>query len=103
LQKIQQDYKNKGLQVVMVNIDVERFRVAPFLKKNPATAMVLLTDGKVDGTYDVRGIPLNLILDRKGMIRSRKAGFSGEDRMRGLLDTVLSEGEQGSASAVQPK
>ena len=81
----------------MVNIDAERFRVVPFLKKNPATAMVLLTDGKVDGTYDVRGIPLNLVLDRKGMIRSRKTGFSGEAQMRGLLDTLLSEGE-GSGS-----
>jgi hypothetical protein len=82
----------------MVNIDAERFRVAPFLKKNPATAMVLLTDGKVDGIYDVRGIPLNLILDRKGMIRSRKAGFSGETQMRGLLDTLLTESEQGSGN-----
>jgi hypothetical protein len=98
LQKIQQDYKDKGLQVVMVNIDVERFRVGPFLKKNPATAMVLLTDGKVDGTYDVRVIPLNLILDRKGMIRARKDGFPGEGQMRGLLDTLLSASEQGSAS-----
>ena len=82
----------------MVNIDAERFRITPFLKKNPATAMVLLTDGKVDGTYEVRGIPLNLILDRKGMIRSRKTGFPGETQMRGLLDTLLSEGEQGSGS-----
>ena len=98
MQKVQADYKDKGVQVVMVNIDAERFRVAPFLKKNPATAMVLLTDGKVDDTYEVRGIPLNLILDRRGMIRSRKTGFSGEDQMRGLIDTLLSEGEQGASS-----
>jgi len=97
LQKIQADYKDKGVQVVMVNIDEERFRLSAFLKKNPVIAMVLLTDGKVDSTYDVRGIPLNLVLDRKGMIRSRKSGFSGEAQMRGLLDSLLSEGEQKSA------
>jgi len=91
LQKIQADYKNKGVQVVMVNIDAERFRVAPFLKKNPTTAVVLLTDGEVDVTYDVRGVPLNLILDRKGMIRARKSGFPGEDQIRGLLDGLLIE------------
>jgi hypothetical protein len=75
----------------MVNIDAERFRVAPFLKKNPATAMVLLTDGRVDGIYKVNGIPLNLFLDRSGMIRLRKGGFWGEAQMRGLLDTLLTE------------
>jgi hypothetical protein len=91
LQKIQDDYRDKGVQVVMINIDAERFRVAPFLKKNPATAMVLLTDGIVEGTYKVTGIPLNLFLDRRGMIRSRKGGFSGEAQMRGLLDTLLNE------------
>jgi hypothetical protein len=97
LQKLQADYSDKGVQVVMVNIDAERFRVAPFLKKNPGTAMVLLTDGKVDDTYNVVGVPLNLILDRKGMIRARKTGFPGEDQIRGLLDSLLAEGEQGSA------
>ena len=83
--------KDKDVQVVMVNIDAERFRVAPFLKKNPATAMVLLTDGRVDGIYKVNGIPLNLFLDRSGMIRLRKGGFWGEAQMRGLLDTLLTE------------
>jgi hypothetical protein len=97
LQKLQADYSDKGVQVVMVNIDAERFRIAPFLKKNPATAMVLLSDGKVDAAYDVTGIPLNLILDRKGMIRARKTGFPGEDQIRGLLDGLLTEGEQGTA------
>jgi len=75
----------------MVNIDAERFKVAPFLKKNPASALVLLTDGSVEGTYKVNGIPLNLFLDRRGMIRSRKDGFSGEAEVRGLLDTLLGE------------
>ena len=98
MQEIQADYKDKGVQVVMVNIDTERFRVAPFLKKNPATAIVLLSDGNVDDTYKVQGIPLNLVLDRKGQIRLRKTGFSGEARMRGLLDTLLGEPEQAGAT-----
>jgi len=82
----------------MVNIDNERFRVAPFLKKNPATAMVLISDGTVDGAYKVQGIPLNLVLDRKGQVRLRKTGFPGEARMRGLLDTLLGEPEQARAT-----
>lgn len=79
--------------VVMVNIDSERFRVGPFLKKNPATATVLMSDGKVEDSYDVRSIPLTLVLDRKGMIRYKKTGFGagGEHELRGVLEAVLRE------------
>jgi hypothetical protein len=79
--------------VVMVNIDSERFKVGPFLKKNSATATVLLSDGKVEDSYKVQGIPLTLALDRKGMIRLRKTGFSrGEEhQLRGAIETLLGE------------
>src|SRR5262249_42509507 len=56
------------------------------------------SDGTVDGAYKVQGIPLNLVLDRKGQIRLRKTGFQGEARMRGLLDTLLGEPEQARAT-----
>ena len=77
----------------MINIDLERFRVGPYLKKTPATATVLLSDGKVEGSYGVQGIPLTLVLDRQGMIRYRKVGFGagGENDLRGALEAVLNE------------
>jgi hypothetical protein len=93
LQKLQNEYKDKGAMIVMVNIDSDRFRVAPFLKKNPNTATVLMSDGKVEDSYGVQGIPLTLILDRKGMIRYRKIGFSaeGESELRGAIDALLND------------
>jgi hypothetical protein len=86
--------------VVMVNIDFERFKVVPFLKKNSASATVLLSDGKVEDSYGVQGIPLTLVLDRKGMIRYRKMGFSagGENDLIGALEALLSEGEKTATS-----
>ena len=84
----------------MVNIDSERFKVGPFLEKNPATATVILSDGKVESDYGVQGIPLTLVLDRKGMIRHRKTGFSagGEHDLRGLLEALINETERASPS-----
>lgn len=77
--------------VVMINIDMERFKLGPFLKKNPATATILLSDGAVEQNYGVQGIPLTLVLDRKGQIRYRKNGFGpeGEHELRGAIDALL--------------
>jgi hypothetical protein len=99
LQKIHNEYKDKGAMVVMVNIDVDRFRVGPFLKKNPPSAIVLFSDSKVEQSYSVQGIPFNLVLDRKGMIRYSKTGFGqeGESQFRSILDALLNE-ERASAS-----
>jgi hypothetical protein len=93
LQKIQDEYKDKGAMVVMVNIDSERFKLGPFLKKNPPSATVILSDGRVEDSYGVQGIPLTLALDRKGMVRLRKMGFSAgsEHELRGALEALLKE------------
>lgn len=82
--------------VVMVNIDFERFKVGPFLKKNPPSATVMLSDGKVEDSYGVEGIPLTLALDRKGMIRLRKTGFGqgGEHELRGAIEALLGEADK---------
>lgn len=84
----------------MVNIDSERFKVGPFLKKNPSSATVLLSDGAVESSYGVQGIPLTLALDRKGMIRLRKTGFSAgeEHQLRGAIEALLNEPDKPSAS-----
>jgi hypothetical protein len=93
LQKIQNDYRNKGAIVVMVNTDFERYKVGPFLKKNPATATVVMSDGKTESNYNLQGIPLNFVIDRNGVIRFRKVGFGsgGEDQFRAIIDALLAE------------
>jgi len=100
LQKIQSEFKDKGAVIVMVNIDSERFKVVPFLKKNPPSATVVLSDGKVEDSYGVRGIPFILALDRKGMIRLRKTGFSPgtEHELRGAIEALLNEPDKPPAS-----
>lgn len=79
--------------VLMVNIDSERFKVGPFLKKNPASATVVLSDGSVEDRYGLQSIPLTLALDRKGMIRLRKLGFNpgSEHELRGAIEALLKE------------
>jgi thiol-disulfide isomerase/thioredoxin len=93
LQKIQAEYKDKGVAVVMINTDEEAFRVPLYLKKKPAAATVLMKDDKVENVYSVQGIPLTVIIDRKGVIRYRAVGFGAgkENELRKKIDELLSE------------
>ncbi len=77
----------------MVNTDVEIYKVGPYLKKNPASATVVLSDGKTETSYGLQGIPLNFIIDRDGVIRFRKVGFGpgGEEELRAVIDALLGE------------
>jgi peroxiredoxin len=100
LQTIQNEFKDKGVAVVMISLDEEHYKVPLFLKKNPASAMILLSDGQVQGRYGVQGIPHNLVLDAKGMIRYRvRAGKDVEDAFRRVIESLLKEGEKVASSA----
>lgn|GEM_PF-2826421 len=91
LQKIHDEYKGKGAIVAMISIDQERYKVGPFLEKNPNSALMLLSNSEVESAYKVQGIPLTLIIDQKGMIRYRHTGFSPgqETELRGVIEALL--------------
>ena len=66
-------YKNlksrNDFMVLTINIDQRSESVLPFVRKNDYEFPVLLdADNRVSGAYDVRGIPANFIIDRKGKI-----------------------------------
>jgi hypothetical protein len=105
LQTIQNEFKDKGVVVVMISIDEEQYKVPPFLKKNPAPATMLLSDGQVQGRYGVQGIPFNLVLDAKGMTRYRVTGVGKgvEDAFRRAIESLLKEGEKVASSAQADK
>jgi peroxiredoxin len=73
LPKLQSLYRNlksrNDFTVLTINIDQRSESVLPFVRKNDYEFPVLLdADNRVSGAYDVRGIPANFIIDRKGKI-----------------------------------
>ncbi len=91
---MQEEYRNKGVVVVMVSIDEEDFLVPLYLKKHPASAQVLLPKearNKTQNAYGVNGIPANFFLDRQGVVRFYQVGFGtgAEKRFRETLDSLL--------------
>jgi peroxiredoxin len=69
LNKIYQEYSQKGLEVLAVNIAEKSNKVSRFVVNRGINYTVLLDiDGKVADLYQVQGIPLNMILNKNGVI-----------------------------------
>ena len=76
IQKVHEKYQDQGLGVLAISTDRQKSKVPPFVEKNGYTFPVLLADGKVETAYQVRGIPVVYLIDRTGVIRYHKEGFS---------------------------
>jgi thiol-disulfide isomerase/thioredoxin/predicted negative regulator of RcsB-dependent stress response len=76
LQKIQDEFNNKGLSVLMINLDDDTTGVKPFAEKYGFTARVLLKDDNIQRAYGIGPIPHTVIIDGAGVIRFNEVGFT---------------------------
>ena len=71
MEKLSRTYADQGLVVLAVS-DEDRDTVAPFIAKQGYTFPVVLdTDEKVHGDFDVTGIPKSFIFDREGRMAAQ--------------------------------
>lgn len=70
LVELQKKYGDKGLKILAVDIDEPRDLVNEFIKEKGINYTVLLDEGgQVAETYNVSGIPTNILFDKKGDVR----------------------------------
>jgi len=85
LGRLQTSLKDKGLVVLAVSED-SRKRVAPFVERHGSAFPVLIDQyGAVMRSYGIRLIPVSVIIDREGRVRSRITGetdYAGEEAFR---------------------
>ncbi|MCX6357733.1 MAG: TlpA disulfide reductase family protein [Candidatus Aureabacteria bacterium] len=73
LKKFHERYKEKGLEILMVDIQESEKRVAAFVEKYGIPYRVLLdTDGSVANKYRVRGVPCLFLVGKDGTIICRE-------------------------------
>jgi len=66
------EFKDNGLEVLNIDIQESKKKVGSFVEKNEIDYPVALDSiAKVAMLYKVRGIPLNIILDKDGIIKYR--------------------------------
>jgi peroxiredoxin len=80
-------YAKQGLEIVNIDIQESKEKVAKFSSQNQLPYRVLLDeDGTVGGIYEIRGVPTSILVDKKGIIVCRQCRD-----VESLLDSVLKE------------
>jgi peroxiredoxin len=78
-------YAKQGLQIVNIDIQESKEKVAKFTAKYGLPYRVLLDeDGTVSGIYDIRGVPSMVLVDQSGNIICRQC-----QQVEPLIETLL--------------
>lgn len=77
MQQIYTEYKGKGFEILAINIERDsKEEILEFMKELRLTFPVLLdSDMKVTRTYRLIGLPVSMLIDRQGIIRSKTIGY----------------------------
>ena len=92
IDKLHQDYKDRGVKVYAVNQREAREKIEPFLKSKQLSLPVLLdSNGDVGKAYGVRGIPTTVLIDKEGVIKKVMVGFApnSAEVLKGLIEEGL--------------
>lgn len=94
LNQLDGELRDKGLQVVAINLDERRADAQGFLDERPARFNVAVDDSKAcPQAFGVKAMPSSYLVDRKGVIRHVHWGFRPHEaeQVRGLVEQLLAE------------
>ncbi|WP_252181804.1 TlpA disulfide reductase family protein [Pseudoalteromonas sp. S4491] len=73
---MQSKYQQQGLEVIAVNIDVERGDADAFLAEFAVNFNIIYDPDAVIGRqYQLKGMPSSFLIDKEGVVRFQHAGF----------------------------
>jgi peroxiredoxin len=86
LKEYYNEFKGDGLEVLSIDIQESEKKVGSFVEKNEINYPVVLDSmAEVAMLYKVRGIPLNIILDKDGIIKYRDNAPPSKEILEKLL------------------
>ena len=98
LEKLSQEFKEKGLVVLGLDVGEDRKTVEEFRKTAKVSYPMLLTTGAdTPGAYQVTAYPTVVVVDRQGKIATYQVGSSGESGLRAGLAKVGLEADAAAA------
>lgn len=75
MERLYQEFKGKGLEVVAVNVKDKRPQALAFVKELKLSYPVLMDpEGEVGLLYGAFGLPVTYLIDRKGIVMARLWG-----------------------------
>jgi len=90
IEKIQKAYADKGLVVIGVSLDQGGWDlVRTFVKEQGMTYIILKGNDDVSTDFQVRTIPMLVIIDKNGRIVRRHLGVGADDELEKDIKAVL--------------
>jgi cytochrome c biogenesis protein CcmG/thiol:disulfide interchange protein DsbE len=81
MQQMANDYADRGLVVIAVNVDHERALAEQFLRAHqPRFPIVFDPQGRLAESFHVSGMPASFYIDRNGKLRYTHIGFRAGER-----------------------
>lgn len=88
LEALRAKYKDKGFEVVAINMDENVKDANDFLTKFAVTFPIARdASGKVAEQYNLKGMPTGYIIDKKGVISYISVGFDSKEE-KAIEDTI---------------
>jgi len=94
-------YKRRGLEAIGVSEDIlyedlkdaneAWLRVTPFARDRKMPYPVVMGDSRVTADYDVKALPLTLLIDKKGRIAARYIGVVEQKNLETNVKALLTE------------
>lgn len=100
MEQMANDFRNRGFEVITVNLDEEREAAEVFLKQHPVKLRsVRDAEGNCALDYGVQAMPSSYLLDREGKVREIFMGFNPDETasVREKVQRLLAEKPQPSA------
>ena len=73
---MQNKYQQQGLEVIAVNIDVERSDADAFLAEFAVNFTIIYdSDAVIGRQYQLKGMPSSFLIDKEGLVRFQHTGF----------------------------
>jgi peroxiredoxin len=90
LEKLHKAYKDKGLVVLAISLDMGGWdSVKSFIADHGLTYLVLKGTDDVSDQYEVRTIPMMLVVNKEGRITKRYLGFGSEEDLEKDIKAAL--------------
>ena len=94
MEKLYQEFKGEGLEVVAINFMESEKPIKSFLKENGFTFPVLLDKkGEIARKYGVHGLPVTYLIARNGNLLAKSMGYKDwyKPDTRRLISTLLKD------------
>lgn len=89
MQKIAEEYKAQGIEVVMIDIQETSAETDPYAKENNINFPIYFMEDWTIGDWELVGVPVSIVVDKYGIIRGVKVGMSDYDWMKSTVEKAV--------------